>query len=56
MGQTKLWKLAKPEEVNDIMRQMNPKYNEMSGGEKTGVAFGVLALVVLVVLEAVLIV
>ncbi|KAK7933647.1 hypothetical protein WMY93_004543 [Mugilogobius chulae] len=53
IGTTKMWKLAKPEEIQEMMKQMDP---ELSGGEKTGVAFGVLALVALIVGVAVVIV
>uniref|UniRef100_A0A8C6WJ62 Macrophage-expressed gene 1 protein n=1 Tax=Neogobius melanostomus TaxID=47308 RepID=A0A8C6WJ62_9GOBI len=55
VGTTKLWKLAKPEEIQDMVKKINSESNEMSSGEKTGVAFGVLALVALVIVVAVLI-
>uniref|UniRef100_A0A8C6SVT0 Macrophage-expressed gene 1 protein n=1 Tax=Neogobius melanostomus TaxID=47308 RepID=A0A8C6SVT0_9GOBI len=55
VGTTKLWKLGTPEEIQDMVKKMNSESNEMSSGEKTGVAFGVLALVALVIVVAVLI-
>ncbi|KAM4616781.1 macrophage expressed 1, tandem duplicate 1 [Polymixia lowei] len=54
VGQTKMWKLVKPEEIKDILRQLNPELNQMSGGAKTGVAFGVIALMALLVVGVVL--
>uniref|UniRef100_A0A3B4A8S8 Macrophage-expressed gene 1 protein n=1 Tax=Periophthalmus magnuspinnatus TaxID=409849 RepID=A0A3B4A8S8_9GOBI len=54
VGKTKMWKLAKPEEIQEMVKQMDPEYNKLSSGEKTGIAFGVLALVALVVVGAVL--
>ncbi|KAK7933646.1 hypothetical protein WMY93_004542 [Mugilogobius chulae] len=56
VGTTKMWKLAKPEEIQEMVKQMDPEHNNLSGGEKTGVAFGVLALVALIVVVAVVIV
>ncbi|XP_072288799.1 macrophage-expressed gene 1 protein-like [Eucyclogobius newberryi] len=56
VGKTKLWKLAKTEEIQEMVKQMDPEYNKLSSGEKTGVAFGVLALVALVVAVAVVLV
>ncbi|XP_029016899.1 macrophage expressed 1, tandem duplicate 1 [Betta splendens] len=54
VGQTKMWKLAKPDEIKAIVEKLNPELNEMSSGEKAGVAFGVIGLVALVVIVAVL--
>lgn len=56
VGQTKTWKLAKPEEIKEIVRKLNPELGQMSSGEKTGVAFGVIGMMVLVVIVAVLLV
>ncbi|XP_020773002.2 macrophage-expressed gene 1 protein-like [Boleophthalmus pectinirostris] len=56
VGKTKLWKLAKPEEIREMVKQMDPEYNKLSSGEKTGIAFGVLALVALVVVVTVVII
>ncbi|CAB1441415.1 unnamed protein product [Pleuronectes platessa] len=53
--QTKIWKLAKPEEIKGIVHQMDPEFSQMSGGEKAGIAFGVMGLMVLVVIGAVLV-
>uniref|UniRef100_A0A8C8DHI7 Macrophage-expressed gene 1 protein n=1 Tax=Oryzias sinensis TaxID=183150 RepID=A0A8C8DHI7_9TELE len=49
VGGTKAWKLAKPEEINKIMKEIHPELNEMSSGQKAGVAFGVIGLMVLIV-------
>ncbi|XP_058491846.1 macrophage expressed 1, tandem duplicate 1 [Solea solea] len=54
VGQTKMWKLAKPEEIQDIVRKLNPELNELSPGGKAGVAFGVMGLMALLVIGAVL--
>ncbi|KAM9360237.1 macrophage expressed 1, tandem duplicate 1 [Symphorus nematophorus] len=55
VGQTKAWKLAKPEEIKEIVRQLNPELNGMSSGEKAGIAFGVIGMMVLVVAAVVLV-
>lgn len=55
VGQTKAWKLAKPEEIKDILKKLNPELNQMSSGEKVEVAFGVIGLMVLVVLAVLLV-
>ncbi|XP_072243874.1 macrophage expressed 1, tandem duplicate 1 [Leuresthes tenuis] len=54
VGKTKAWKLAKPEEIRDIVRNLNPEMNQMSSGEKAGVAFGVIGMMALVVIVVVL--
>ncbi|CAI5650063.1 unnamed protein product [Oreochromis niloticus] len=56
VGQTKKWKLAKPEEIEEIVRGLNPELNQMSNGEKAGVAFGVMGLMLLVIIAAVVLV
>ncbi|XP_026199943.1 macrophage-expressed gene 1 protein-like [Anabas testudineus] len=56
VGQTKTWKLAKPEEIQKIVEELNPELNQMSSGQKAGVAFGVMGMVVLVVIAAVFLV
>ncbi|KAL3975713.1 enoyl-CoA hydratase / long-chain 3-hydroxyacyl-CoA dehydrogenase [Sarotherodon galilaeus] len=53
VGQTKKWKLAKPEEIKEIVRGLNPEVNQMSGGKKAGVAFGVMGLMLIVVIVGV---
>ncbi|XP_023814160.1 macrophage-expressed gene 1 protein-like [Oryzias latipes] len=53
VGGTKAWKLAKPQEINKIMKEIHPELNEMSSGQKVGVAFGVICLVVLIVIMVV---
>lgn len=55
VGKTKAWKLAKPEEIKNILKELNPELNQMSGGAKAGVAFGVIGMIVLVVIVAVLV-
>ncbi|XP_028824690.1 macrophage-expressed gene 1 protein-like isoform X2 [Denticeps clupeoides] len=49
---TKMWKLAKPEEINKLSDQFG---KEMSGGQKLGTTFGVIAFVALVIGVAVVI-
>lgn len=53
VGGTKMWKLAKPDEIQKISEQLSNR--QMSGGEKFGVAVGVLALVALVVVGVVIV-
>uniref|UniRef100_H2U6K2 Macrophage-expressed gene 1 protein n=1 Tax=Takifugu rubripes TaxID=31033 RepID=H2U6K2_TAKRU len=48
IGQSKEWKLVKLEEMSESMREFDP-HNQLTGGEKAGIAFGVLALMALVV-------
>ncbi|KAI3372771.1 hypothetical protein L3Q82_023237, partial [Scortum barcoo] len=55
VGHTKAWKLAKPEEIKEIMQKLNPELNQMSSGEKAGVAFGVMGMMVLVVVAVILV-
>ncbi|XP_059193369.1 macrophage-expressed gene 1 protein-like [Centropristis striata] len=55
VGQTKAWKLAKPEEIKEIVRELNPELNQMSSGEKAGVAFGVMGMMALVIVAVVLV-
>uniref|UniRef100_A0A1A8J078 Macrophage-expressed gene 1 protein n=1 Tax=Nothobranchius kuhntae TaxID=321403 RepID=A0A1A8J078_NOTKU len=50
VGQTKAWKLAKPEEIKVLAQKFNPELNQMTSGGKAGVAFGVIGLMVLVVI------
>ncbi|XP_036953644.1 macrophage-expressed gene 1 protein-like [Acanthopagrus latus] len=50
VGKTKAWKLAKPEEIREMVRQFNPELSQMSSGEKAGVAVGVMGLMALVVI------
>ncbi|XP_071339283.1 macrophage expressed 1, tandem duplicate 1 [Trachinotus anak] len=56
VGQTKTWKLAKPEEIREIARKLNPEFSQMSSGEKAGVAFGVMGMMALVVIGVVVLV
>ncbi|XP_034547865.1 macrophage expressed 1, tandem duplicate 1 [Notolabrus celidotus] len=53
-GKTKAWKLAKPEELQEIMQTLNPELYQMSSGEKAGVAFGVIGMMVLGIVAVVL--
>ena len=55
VGQTKAWKLAKPEEIKEMIRELNPDLNGMTSGEKAGVAFGVIGMMVLVIVAVVLV-
>lgn len=48
VGQSKEWKLVKLEEMSESIREFDP-HNQLTGGEKAGIAFGVLALMALVV-------
>ncbi|XP_037337799.2 macrophage expressed 1, tandem duplicate 1 [Pungitius pungitius] len=56
VGETKAWKLAKPEEIEQMMWKLNPELSPMSSGEKAGVAFGVMGMMALVVFVAVVLV
>ncbi|KAM3610561.1 uncharacterized protein V6R79_005794 [Siganus canaliculatus] len=56
VGRTKMWKLAKPEEIQEIASQINGDSGDMSSGEKVGVAVGVIGLMALVVVLAVVLV
>uniref|UniRef100_A0A669BML1 Macrophage-expressed gene 1 protein n=1 Tax=Oreochromis niloticus TaxID=8128 RepID=A0A669BML1_ORENI len=56
VGQTKKWKLAKPEEIKEFIQNLHPKLNQMSSGEKAGVAFGVIGMILLVAIVAVFLV
>ncbi|XP_061674355.1 macrophage expressed 1, tandem duplicate 1 [Syngnathoides biaculeatus] len=56
VGNTKTWKLADPKDVEEILRSVNPNHNQMSGGEKAGVAFGVMAVMALVLVGVVVLV
>ncbi len=55
VGQTKAWKLAKPEEIREAVLQLNPELSQMSSGEKAGLAFGVMGMMALVVVAIVLV-
>uniref|UniRef100_A0A667X8V1 Macrophage-expressed gene 1 protein n=1 Tax=Myripristis murdjan TaxID=586833 RepID=A0A667X8V1_9TELE len=52
VGQTKMWKLARPDEIKETIRRLNADSHQMSSGAKAGVALGVIGLVVLVVVGA----
>ncbi|XP_019958269.2 macrophage expressed 1, tandem duplicate 1 [Paralichthys olivaceus] len=54
VGQTKMWKLAKPEEIKKIVLQIDPELSQMSGGGKAAIVFGVMGMMVLLVIGAVL--
>ncbi|XP_068461492.1 macrophage expressed 1, tandem duplicate 1 [Clinocottus analis] len=56
VGQTKAWKLAKPEEVREMVRTLNPELSAMSGGAKAGLAFGLIGMMALVVIVALVLV
>uniref|UniRef100_A0A672RNP8 Macrophage-expressed gene 1 protein n=1 Tax=Sinocyclocheilus grahami TaxID=75366 RepID=A0A672RNP8_SINGR len=48
VGETKMWRLAKPDEINQMASMFDTSSSQMSGGEKAGVAIGVMILVALV--------
>lgn len=48
VGESKEWKLVKLEEMSESIREFDP-HKQLTGGEKAGIAFGVLALMALVV-------
>ncbi|XP_071763315.2 macrophage expressed 1, tandem duplicate 1 [Centroberyx gerrardi] len=56
VGQTKMWKLAGPEEIKQIVQTISPESSQMSSGAKTGVAFGVIVFAALVAVGVVLLV
>ncbi|KAJ8006192.1 hypothetical protein DPEC_G00125680 [Dallia pectoralis] len=56
VGQTKTWKLAKVTEIQSMARMFDPGAGQMTGGQKFGVAFGVICLIALVVVGAVVLV
>ncbi|XP_015251027.1 PREDICTED: macrophage-expressed gene 1 protein [Cyprinodon variegatus] len=56
VGQTKAWRLVKQEEIQELSRKFNPELNQMSSGEKAGVAFGVMGLIGLVVIVVVIVI
>uniref|UniRef100_A0A671LCX4 Macrophage-expressed gene 1 protein n=1 Tax=Sinocyclocheilus anshuiensis TaxID=1608454 RepID=A0A671LCX4_9TELE len=49
VGETKMWRLAKPGEINQMASMFDTSSSQMSGGEKAGVAIGVMVLVALVI-------
>ncbi|XP_016389430.1 macrophage-expressed gene 1 protein-like [Sinocyclocheilus rhinocerous] len=49
VGETKMWRLAKPGEINQMASMFDTPSSQMSGGEKAGVAIGVMVLVALVI-------
>lgn len=56
IGQTKMWKAAKTEEIKEMLNQLKvEEAGQMSDGEKAGVAFGVIGLMVVGVLAVVLV-
>ncbi|XP_005916425.1 macrophage-expressed gene 1 protein [Haplochromis burtoni] len=53
VGQTKMWKLAEPEEIQEIVQGLNPELSQMSNGEKAGVVFGVMGVMLMVAIVGV---
>uniref|UniRef100_A0A8C2KHJ5 Macrophage-expressed gene 1 protein n=1 Tax=Cyprinus carpio TaxID=7962 RepID=A0A8C2KHJ5_CYPCA len=49
VGETKMWRLAKPGEINQMASMFDTSSSQMSGGEKAGLAIGVMVLVALVI-------
>ncbi|KAL0979786.1 hypothetical protein UPYG_G00189660 [Umbra pygmaea] len=56
VGQTKMWKLTKTADIQSLVRELDQASGQMTGGQKFGVAFGVICLVALVVVGTVLLV
>ncbi|KAL0979790.1 hypothetical protein UPYG_G00189710 [Umbra pygmaea] len=56
VGQTKMWKLTKTTEIQSLVREFDPASGQMTGGQKFGVAFGVICLVALMVVGTVVLV
>uniref|UniRef100_A0A3B4Z7D4 Macrophage-expressed gene 1 protein n=1 Tax=Stegastes partitus TaxID=144197 RepID=A0A3B4Z7D4_9TELE len=56
VGQTKTWKIAKAEDIKHILQSFNQEARQMSGGEKAGVAFGVMGMMLVVVVVVVVLV
>ncbi|XP_031616151.2 macrophage-expressed gene 1 protein-like [Oreochromis aureus] len=56
VGRTKRWKLAKPEEIQEIVQGLNPELSQMSNGERAGVVFGVMGVMLMVVIVTVFLV
>ncbi|XP_048066401.1 macrophage expressed 1, tandem duplicate 2 [Megalobrama amblycephala] len=54
VGNTKQWRLAKPGEVNQMAIMLDASTTRMSGGEKAGLACGVMTLIAVVVAGIVL--
>uniref|UniRef100_A0A8C1AB80 Macrophage-expressed gene 1 protein n=1 Tax=Cyprinus carpio carpio TaxID=630221 RepID=A0A8C1AB80_CYPCA len=49
VGETKMWRLAKSGEINQMASMFDTSSSQMSGGEKAGLAIGVMVLVALVI-------
>ncbi|XP_077572222.1 macrophage-expressed gene 1 protein-like [Stigmatopora nigra] len=49
VGNSKSWKMAGAKDIQKILETFSPKKNQMSSGEKAGVAFGVIGMMALVV-------
>lgn len=49
VGTSRMWKLARPEDIQEMERSLNPDSSQLSAGEKAGVAFGVMGVMALVV-------
>lgn len=55
VGQTKAWKLANTEEIKEFVLKFNPELNQVSSGEKAGIVFGVIGMMVLGIVAVVLV-
>ncbi|KAK5871078.1 hypothetical protein PBY51_003979 [Eleginops maclovinus] len=55
VGQTKGWKLAKKEEIKEFLLKLNPELNHVSSGEKAGIVFGVIGMMILGIVAVVLV-
>ncbi|XP_050974155.1 macrophage-expressed gene 1 protein-like [Labeo rohita] len=56
IGETKKWRVAKPGEFNQMIRMFDASSIQMSGGEKAGVACGVITFIAVVVAGIVILV
>ncbi|KAK5909805.1 hypothetical protein CesoFtcFv8_003701 [Champsocephalus esox] len=55
VGQTKAWKLANTEEIKEFVLKFNPELNQVSSGEKAGIVFGVIGMMVLGIVAVVIV-
>ncbi|XP_057688581.1 macrophage-expressed gene 1 protein-like [Corythoichthys intestinalis] len=55
VGNTKAWKLADAKDVREILQNFSSSQNQMSSGEKAGLAFGVMGMMALVAVGVVLV-
>ncbi|KAG7276139.1 hypothetical protein CRUP_011815, partial [Coryphaenoides rupestris] len=56
VGQSNKWRLVKPEDIQDIVRQLRQDSGEMTAGSKAGLTLGIIGLLVLLAVGGVLLV